>query len=163
MRHRRSAGFTLIELLVTVAIIGILVAIAVVNYRAAVDRARQRRSMADMRGISTAMEAYAADLDRYPPAAAYTLPPDLSLPTENMLVARPYLQPTYMRLVPVTDGWNSWFLYGTTEERTDYALRTAGVGGVPEPNPTYGVTTDFTNDIILVNGQFVQWPEGVQR
>jgi type II secretion system protein G len=163
MRHRRSAGFTLIELLITVAIIGILVAIAVVNYRAAIDRARQRRSMADMRGTATAMEAYAADFDRYPPAAAFTLPPGLALPTSTLEIAAPYLQPTYLRAVPVADGWNSWFLYGTTTERTDYALRSAGVGGVPETSPPYGITTDFRNDIILVNGQFVQWPEGVQR
>lgn len=163
MRHRRSAGFTLIELLITVAIIGILVAIAVVNYRAAIDRARQRRSMADMRGIATAVETYAADFDRYPPAAAFTLPAGLSLPTSTLEIAAPYLQPTYMRKVPVVDGWNSWFLYGTTADRTDYALRSTGVGGTPETSPAYGVTTDFRNDIILVNGQFVQWPEGVQR
>ena len=161
---RNSKGFTLIELLIVVAIIGILIAIAVVNYRAAIDRARQRRSMSDMRGVSTAMEAYAADFDRYPPAAAFTLPPGLALPTDTtLLTARPYLQPTYMRMVPVADGWNSWFLYGTTGEKTDYALRAAGVGGIPEASPPYGPTTDFTNDIIIVNGQFVQWPEGVQR
>jgi hypothetical protein len=109
------------------------------------------------------MEAYGADMNRYPPSAAFTLPSGLSLPTDTLLVARPYLQPTYLRVVPVTDGWNSWFLYGTTEDRTDYAIRSTGVGGIPETSPTYGVTTDFTNDIILVNGQFVQWPEGVQR
>lgn len=163
MRHRRSAGFTLIELLITVAIIGILVAIAVVNYRAAIDRARQRRSMSDMRSLATAVETYAADFDRYPPPASFTLPAGLSLPTGTLENAVPYLQPTYLRTVPVADGWNSWFLYGTTTDRTDYALRSAGVGGIPETSPAYGVTTDFRNDIILVNGQFVQWPEGVQR
>jgi type II secretion system protein G len=135
MRHRRSAGFTLIELLITVAIIGILVAIAVVNYRAAIDRARQRRSMSDMRSLASAMEAYAADLDRYPPSAAFTLPPDLPLPTDTLLVARPYLQPTYMRLVPVADGWNSWFLYGTTPEKPTTPCALQGSVASRRPNP----------------------------
>ena len=83
---RWRAGFTLIEVLVVVAIIGIVVAIAIVNYLNAIERARQRRLMADMRGISTAIEAYAADFDRYPPASAFVLPTGLNLPTENLLV-----------------------------------------------------------------------------
>ena len=163
MRRRRPAGFTLIELLITVAILGIIVAIAVINYRNAIERGRQRRTMADMRGLSTALEAYAADFDRYPPAAAFTLPPGLARPTGTIETARVYLQPTYMRAVPVADGWNSWYLYGTTTEKTDYAVRSAGKDSGPQTTPLYGPTTDFTDDIILVNGQFVQWPEGVQR
>ena len=43
------------------------------------------------------------------------------------------------------------------------ALRSAGREGALETAPTYGPTTDFTNDIILVNGQFVQWPDGQQK
>ena len=163
MRDRRYRGFTLIELLVTVAILGILVAIAVVNYRNAIDRARQRRSMSDMRVLASAMEAYAADFDRYPPPSALTLPDGLSLPTENLLVARQYLQPTYLLHLPASDGWNSWFLYSTTATFSDYALRTAGVGGEPQAAPPGGPTTDFRDDIILVNGQFVQWPDGAQK
>ncbi len=163
MRIRRRAGFTLIEVLVVVAILGIIVAIAIVNYLNAIERARQRRSMADMRGISTAVEAYAADLDRYPPASAFVLPTGLSLPTENLLVARDYLQPTYIRTMPLVDGWNSWFTYAASASQADYVLRSSGRGGVPQTAPLYGVTTDFRDDIILVNGRFVQWPEGVQR
>lgn len=163
MRSRRAEGFTLIELLIVVAILGIIVVIAVINYRNAIERARQRRTMADMRNISTAMEAYSTDFDRYPPAAGFSFPDGLDLPSTPVTPARPYLEPTYLRVMPVSDGWNSWFLYGTTTRQSDYALRSAGREGSPESSPAFGPTTDFRNDIILVNGQFVQWPDGLQR
>lgn len=163
MRDRRYRGFTLIELLVTVAILGILVAIAVVNYRNAIDRARQRRSMSDMRVLASAMEAYAADFDRYPPPSALTLPDGLSLPTENLLVARQYLQPTYLLHLPASDGWNSWFLYSATDTLSDFGIWSAGLDGVPQTAPVGGPTTNFKDDIILVNGQFLQWPDGAQK
>jgi general secretion pathway protein G len=163
MRQRRSPGFTLIEILVVVAILGILAAIALVNYRNAIERARQRRSMGDMRSLSTAVEAYAGDFGRYPPASGFTLPVGLDLPAGNLEATGPYLRPTYIRSVPLKDGWNSWFGYGTTPEKTDYILRSTGREGMAESAPLYGPTTDTTTDIILVNGQFVQWPEGVQH
>ena len=46
---RNSKGFTLIELLIVVAIIGIIVAIAIPNLLNAIQRAKQRRSMGDIR------------------------------------------------------------------------------------------------------------------
>ena len=54
-------AFTLIELLIVVAIIAILAAIAVPNFIEAQIRAKVSRVNADMRAISTALEAYCTD------------------------------------------------------------------------------------------------------
>ena len=69
MKHNECRGFTLIELLIVVAIIGILAAIAVPNFMSARVRAAVSRAEADMRNISTALEAYQLDQNAYPPWA----------------------------------------------------------------------------------------------
>ncbi len=66
MKIRNSKGFTLIELLIVVAIIGIIAAIAIPNLLNAIDRGKQKRTMADMRSIGTAVESYAIDSNIYP-------------------------------------------------------------------------------------------------
>ncbi len=66
---RKNRGFTLIELLIVVAIIGIIAAIAIPNLLNAINRGRQKRSMADMRTIGTSIEAYAVDMAFYPTQA----------------------------------------------------------------------------------------------
>src|SRR5512134_435367 len=63
--NRKQKGFTLIELLIVVAIIGILAAIAIPNLLTAMQRSKQKRTMADMRSIATAWEAYATDNNSY--------------------------------------------------------------------------------------------------
>ena len=75
-------AFTLIELLIVVAIIAILAAIAVPNFLAFQTRAKVSRSMADMRGIATALEAYAVDHSDYPPndGVYNVIPPQLTTP-----------------------------------------------------------------------------------
>ena len=63
-------GFTLIELLIVVAIIGIIAAIAIPNLLNAVHRGKQKRTMAELRTICTAVESYQIDNGLIPRGAA---------------------------------------------------------------------------------------------
>src|SRR5881398_3738357 len=106
MIKKNQKGFTLIELLIVVAIIGILAAIAIPNLLTAMQRARQKRSMADMRSIATAWESRATETNQYTAAAsgmklATSVP--LSWLDDN-------LTPTYIKLIPHNDGWSDAFV-----------------------------------------------------
>lgn len=160
---KKTRAFTLIELLVVVTIIGLIVAIAVVNLINAIQRAKQRKSMGDMRTIALAIESYSTDTNRYPASAGFTLPSGLSLPTGTLSNVSDTVTPTYLKMVPLVDGWNSWFTYGTSADAGHYALRSSGADGAPQSSPAWGARTHFNEDIILVDGVFAQYPEGVQR
>jgi hypothetical protein len=66
-------------------------------------------------------------------------------------------------VVPLVDGWSSYFTYGTSTARSDFALCSAGADGALETSPAWGVTTNFNADIILFDGTFVQYPDGAQK
>ncbi len=162
--NKNRKGFTLIELLIVVAIIGIIVAIAIPNLLNAIQRAKQRRTMGDMRTIATAIESYSVDMNRYPVAAGYAWPGGLTLGTTSLGNAcKNYLSPTYLRQVPLVDGWSSYFIYNVSSVGSDYALGSPGKDGSFASAVTGGPTTDFNSDIIYVDGQFIQYPEGVQQ
>ncbi len=151
---RKQKGFTLIELLIVVAIIGIIAAIAIPNLLNAINRGRQKRSMADMRAIATALEAYSVDFNFYPKAAisgALTTQLDI------------YLTPTFIKRLPTNDGWNQPFVMMNSSVGTSYTIYSTAKGGTGTiANTPAGATTDFANAIIFSNGQFASWPEGMQ-
>jgi type II secretion system protein G len=166
MKKRNHKGFTLIELLIVVAIIGIIVAIAIPNLLNAIQRAKQKRTMGDMRSAGTAAEAYAVDFNHYPAAAGYSLPTGITFGAMTFNTGgvgtsfSGQVTPTYIRVLPMTDGWQSYFRYATTGQL--YGISSGGKNGATEA-AIGGETTDFNNDIIFVNGQFVQYPAGAQR
>jgi general secretion pathway protein G len=147
--RRNSKGFTLIELLIVVAIIGIIAAIAIPNLLNAIDRGKQKRSMADLRTIGTASEAYAVDNNHYP--------------SGDMTAVTPVLQPIYVKLMPASDGWNHAFTYLGAAGGIGYTVKSLGKDGALEGAPAGARTQDFDCDIIFIEGQFVQWPEGMQQ
>jgi prepilin-type N-terminal cleavage/methylation domain-containing protein len=67
----KRRAFTLIELLIVVAIIAVLAAIAIPNFLEAQVRSKVSRVKSDMRSVATALEAYAADRNAYPPPLEY--------------------------------------------------------------------------------------------
>ena len=151
---RNDKGFTLIELLIVVAIIGIIAAIAIPNLLNAIDRGKQKRTMADLRSMGTAIEEYSIDNNFYPVAT-----------TVALLEAE--VSPSYMRKLPQRDGWGMDISVNCAPGA--YTLGSCGKGATTCGATdlvligTGGKTTAFASSIIFSNGSFVQWPEGKQE
>ena len=153
---KNQKGFTLIELLIVVAIIGIIAAIAIPNLLNAIDRGKQKRTMADMRSVGTSVEEYAIDNSFYPNLASEA---DIA---GSALEAS--VEPIYIRNVPTNDGWGFAMRY--VSDTTIYTVGSLGKdgssGGSLTVSGSGGPTQDFDCDIIFSSGSFIQWPEGTQ-
>jgi prepilin-type N-terminal cleavage/methylation domain-containing protein len=158
MNFRRSRGFTLLELLMVLAIIAIVAAIAINNYLNAITRARQKRTMADMRTIAIAWESRAGETRAYSAAgAAFSMPavPLAAGTLSGMLV------PTYTRTLPRLDAWGGalQFHVDSAEGARSYSIRSAGRDGAFESGYVAGTTEHPNCDIVYSGGSFVVYPE----
>ena len=149
---RRQRGFTLIELLIVVAIMGIISAIAVPTLINAIQRGRQKQTMADVRTIGTAVMAYGTDFGNFP---------RVSLNSGSASDLIPYVTPTFVQTLPATDGWGRVIVVdndASGQSFTVFSRGRSGIGALAAGGPT----TTFDQAIVFANGQFVQWPEGMQ-
>ena len=164
---RRQRGFTLLELLVVVAIIGIIASIAIPNLLVAIQRAKQRRTMVDMRNLATAWEARNTEAGRYNAAGVAN---GVEGADQRIMYAdlQTMLAPTYCAAVPEFDGWGTPFqtyanqpYASATAKANVYAIISAGKDQVIEADPTKGPFTNFDCDIVYSNGVFLSYPDGL--
>lgn len=116
---------------------------------------KAERTMADMRTIAVALEAYATDNERFPEGSFEEI---------AKLIA-----PTYIRTVPMKDAWGNDYVYLVSADRSEYRIVSPGSDDVlewdsreirpvaPEASPT--LTHAETSDIVFQNGSFVKHPE----
>ena len=150
----------IVGLLVLIAVGGIIAAIAIPNLLTATQRAKQKRTMADLRTIATALEARATDKNEYPNVTSVD---DL----------RPLLQTEYVMHLPTQDGWGHPFRYACVPPVTSgpcqgYVVGSGGKDGIFETDDLARAaasppktTTNFDCDILYSNGNFIESPEGV--
>lgn len=172
LQQNRSlwSAFGIVFLIALAVNLGIAIpGIVMPNFRQAVERAKLKRTAADMRLIGEAMERYARDHHEYPQV-------------ETMADLSAALVPSYAEVIPEVDGWERDLAIDTNclgGPCWDYRLVSFGSDGAPQferdvlfalgqPNARENPDRDGKrppfeegNDLIVGGGRFLRAPDGM--
>lgn len=161
-------------LVFAVAFMGIIAAILIPNFLDALQKAKQKRTVADLRTLNVALVSYWVDHEALPEG-------------ETLDDVAEALVPDYMAEAPRLDGWTRpiryecWVDETKLEDRselergpgsppcTDYRLASPGRDGVYERDALadYQVesfpTTDYDRDVVFGPDAAIQYPDYLDR
>ncbi len=179
LKRNRQRGFTLIELLIVVAIIGIIAAILIPNLIDALQKAKQKRTISDLRNVGTSIMSWLTD--QVGAASAGQQPYNAGSFAERTYAElanymNSTLDPTffYMQQVPQFDGWKNAYDWGFA---TNLLLGNVFIMCSPGREGVYSaaclsdhagadtgafIATDYDHDLIFADGFLIKFPGGVQ-
>jgi len=166
--QKEKKGFTAVELIVVVTIVGLIFIVLLPYYLDSLEKAKQRKTMANINSIGKAMLNWVTDQAGAAAAGASTTDvmdlDNFESVTHEELDA--IMVPVYMAAIPNSDGWGTeldYYIKAVNFNDADtLAIRSAGKGGLFD-GTTYTmapfVSTDYKQDIVWADGLFVRWPQ----
>jgi len=173
MRNRAPSargGFTLIELLVVFAVIMVIAGMLIPLFLDAMNKARQRKTMAEVHSLGKAMMSWVTDMSGAGAAGAGATMIQMSdfdgpiafSDLEVLLVTQ------YIQDLPRTDGWRQpieAYLDQQASGSTNLiAVRSSGHDGLFDGD-SYVIgpfqSNLYERDIVWADGFFVRWPERI--
>jgi general secretion pathway protein G len=134
--------------------VAIVAAIAIPNMINAVNRAREKRTLADMRTLGMGLETFFVETGAYPATGGEWV---------DAATLAPELVPEYLQELPAADAWEHPLRYRS--DGVSYQLVSPGRDGELEQDWSEpgepGPTTGLDADIVFTDGSFVRWPEGM--
>ena len=116
------------------------------------NRAKQIKTITNMRTLSTLLATYMAEYGKYPPMNS-----EKAHGTVEEIVLPAFQKEQNASELPLTDGWNHPLYYEKTDD-THYTLKSYGKDGQPGKCAGESTNKSYDNDIVISSGNFTCLP-----